>query len=192
MYDVRCQKLALLEEQSRQGTIDLYYGDESRVCEQGYVPYGWQFADEIADGTVAIASIHGQHLNCFGLLSRNNTLHFQTTTASITADFILDFFDRFSLTLAKPTVVVLDNARLHTARKIKERITVWQKRDLFLFFLPPYSPQLNIIERLWKELKARWLRPEDYRSPQCLFYATWLALSAVGESLTINFSPFKY
>ncbi|KAA6341355.1 hypothetical protein EZS27_010843 [termite gut metagenome] len=31
---------------SEQGQIDLFYGDESHVCSEGYVPYGWQFPDE--------------------------------------------------------------------------------------------------------------------------------------------------
>jgi transposase len=60
-----------------------------------------------------------------------------------------------------------------------------------VFYLPPYSPHLNIIERLWKELKARWLRASDYQSAEQLFYAAELALSAVGKTLRINFASFK-
>nr|WP_245581749.1 hypothetical protein [Rudanella lutea] len=36
----------MLEAQSQAGVIDLFYGDESSVSEEGYVPYGWQFKDE--------------------------------------------------------------------------------------------------------------------------------------------------
>jgi transposase len=54
-----------------------------------------------------------------------------------------------------------------------------------------YSPHLNIAERLWKELKARWLRPQDYRTADQLFYAVKLALAAVGRELFINFSEYK-
>ncbi|WP_232335608.1 transposase, partial [Mucilaginibacter arboris] len=65
---------------------------------------------------------------------------------------------------------------------------MWAERGLFIFFLPPYSPHLNIIERLWKEIKARWLRPEDYLNEQQLFYSTNLLLAAIGKNLKINFS----
>ena len=178
--------LELLEKQEEKGHIDIFYGDESKVCEQGYVPYGWQFDDE----KVFIPSTHGQSLNCFGLLSRKNNLIFSTTQYAITADFVIEKLETLSLKLSKPTVVVLDNAKVHTSNKIKERLEYWEKRGLFIFYLPPYSPHLNIIERLWRELKARWLKPEDYLTAHSLFLATNLALVAVGKDLFINFKTF--
>ena len=176
-----------MEEQSQRGVIDLYYGDETQVSEVGYVPYGWQFADE----TVYVEAGRGRSMNYFGLLSRSNQFYYKSREQTITSSFVLEQLDSLSLKLVKPTVVVLDNARIHTAKKIKERIASWQRRGLYVFYLPPYSPHLNIIERLWKELKARWLRPEDYGSAEGLFYATELALSSVGKTLRINFSSFR-
>ena len=151
------------------------------------MPYGWQFADE----AVHVAVSKGRSMNYFGLLSRSNELFYKATESTITSAFVLEQLDAFSLKLIKPTVVVLDNARIHTAKKIKERLAYWQQRGLYLFYLPPYSPHLNIIERLWKELKGRWLRPSDYASAERLFYATALVLAAVGKELRINFSSFK-
>lgn len=165
----------------------MLYADESRVLQQGYVPYGWQFKDE----QVGIEVSKGKGLNCFALLSRSNELMYQTTAQSITADFIIEQLDQLSLCLQKPTVVVLDNARVHTAAKVKACLQGWHSRELYLFYLPPYSPHLNITERLWKELKARWLRPKDYSSADTLFYAVTLALNAVGTQLFINFSNYK-
>lgn len=176
-----------MEQQSEEATIELLYGDESRVSEQGYVPYGWQFKDEQA----AIEVSKGKSLNCFALLSRSNELRYQTTTQNITADFVIEQLDQLSFGLKKPTVVVLDNARVHTAAKVKACLQGWQQRGLYVFYLPPYSPHLNIAERLWKELKARWLRPKDYLSADTLFYALTLALDAVGKNLSIQFSKFN-
>jgi len=47
------------------------------------------------------------------------------------------------------------------------------------------------VETLWRKLKYEWLRPEDYADEETLWLAVWLALSAVGTGLNINFSPFK-
>ena len=116
---------------------------------------------------------------------------YSTCEKNITADFIIEQLDEFSLKIAKPTVVVLDNARVHTAAKVKERVEFWQKRGLYLFYLPPYSPHLNIAERLWKELKCRWIKAEDYLTTDKLFYAVNLALAAVGKELLIYFNDFK-
>lgn len=187
LYALRKESLGLLEQQSEWGNIDLYYGDETRVSQAAYVPYGWQFADE----DVSIEATRGGAINCFGLLSRRNDLLYETTAKNITADFVLQFLDTFSLELKKLTVIVLDNARVHTARKIKERLEIWQKRGLYIFYLPPYSPQLNIIERFFKELKEGWIKPEDYASADTLFYAVDRILANVGKELFIKFNPFN-
>lgn len=180
--------MQLLEGQSRQGRIDLLYADEARVSQEGYVPYGWQFKDE----DVHIEAAKGRGANCFAMLSRDNRLAYSLTEQAITAGFIVEQLEGFSLAITKPTVVVLDNARVHTAKQVKERLAYWQNRGLYIFYLPPYSPQLNIAERLWKELKARWLRPKDYKTADSLFYAVRLALMAVGKHLFIHFSDFNY
>lgn len=126
--------------------------------------------------------------NCFALITRDNKISFTTNQEGITADSLIKELDKFSLSISKPTVVVMDNAKVH---KVKQAMEAWQKRGLFLFYLPPYSPHLNIAERLWKELKARWLRPEDYLSSDQLFYVVNLALVAVGKSLFISFSDYQ-
>jgi len=177
-----------LEQQSQLGHIDLYYGDETKVAQEGYVPYGWQFEDE----EVAIEVTRGRSINCFGLLSRANDFFSRITEENINADFIIETLDAFSLSIKKPTVVVLDNAKVHTARRVKELFEIWQNRGLYIFYLPPYSPHLNIIERLWKELKEGWLKPEDYQSADNLFYAVNRICAAIGTELFINFSQFNF
>lgn len=49
----------------------------------------------------------------------------------------------------KRMVIVLDNARYHHARMLRPFLRA-HRRVLRLLFLPPYSPQLNPIERVWK------------------------------------------
>lgn len=186
MLKVKKEQLSLLEQQAQQGTVDLFYGDESGVSELAYVPYGWQFKEE----NVGIEATHGNQLNCFGLLSRSNQFLFKTTTKAINTDFVIDFFEQLSFSIKKMTVIVLDNARIHTAHKIKERFQYWQQRGLFIFYLPPYSPHLNIIERLWKELKARWLKPQDYASFDDLCFATLNCFLQIGATFNINFSNY--
>ena len=50
-------------------------------------------------------------------------------------------------------VMVLDNARIHHAKLIQPFLKALKGRLTFVF-LPPYSPQLNLIEGLWKWLKS--------------------------------------
>lgn len=50
-------------------------------------------------------------------------------------------------------VMILDNARIHHA-KLLEPFLIEMEGRLELIFLPPYSPQLNVVEGLWKWLKS--------------------------------------
>lgn len=49
-------------------------------------------------------------------------------------------------------VLVCDNASYHHARMIQEYLGTVQSR-VFVFWLPAYAPELNLIERVWKQLK---------------------------------------
>jgi len=186
VYALKREALVAVERLSEPGQVDVFYGDESRVSLTPCVPYGWQFADE----QVVMPSEKGGGVNCFALLARDNRCQARLTPGTITAAFVSEELDAFSRTLSRPTVVVLDNARVHT-KAVREREAVWQGRGLFVLFLPTYSPHLNIAEVLWRKLKYAWLRPEDYADEETLWLAVWLALSAVGTGLNIDFSSFK-
>ena len=61
------------------------------------------------------------------------------------------------------------------------------KKVFVYFYLPPYSLHLNVIESLWKEMKARWIQVKDCDDNDQLFYATKLILNAIGNILIIDF-----
>ncbi len=129
-------------------------------------------------------------MNCLALLTRANACRFAITRECIDSSFVVEQLEQLSFCLQRMTVVVLDNARVHKSQAVQSRRAVWEERGLFLFYLPPYSPHLNIAEVLWRKLKYEWLQPADYASAQTLFYQTRQALAAVGTLLTINFSQF--
>ena len=52
----------------------------------------------------------------------------------------------------KKIVLVLDNSSTHKSNKVAEFVEKYKKR-LELLFLPPYSPELNPVERVWKNLR---------------------------------------
>lgn len=176
-----------LEQLAETGLIELFYGDESRVSSEGYVPYGWQFPQE----EVAIYVEKGHGVNIWGLISRQNACHWVTTERTITGQFVMEQLDKLSLSLTKETFIVLDNASVHHAKLFKDRLSIWQQRGLFLFFLPTYSPHLNIAETMWRKLKMEWLVAEDYLEKDSLLYAVNRCMATIVTHLTINFSPFN-
>jgi putative transposase len=69
--------------------------------------------------------------------------------------------------------IILDNARYYHSQIVKEFLK--EHPRIVLKFMPPYSPNLNIIERLWKILKKKvvynkfYLKFEDFRNQVILF-----------------------
>lgn len=53
---------------------------------------------------------------------------------------------------SRKILMILDNGRIH---KTKEVFECAKELDIILLFLPPYSPQFNPIELIWKTIKAR-------------------------------------
>ena len=172
---------------SRNRLIDLYYGDEAGVSLEPNVPYGWQFRDE----EVSMPTAKGKGINCFALVTRRNQSWTSVSEQTISGGFVMEQLERFSFSIREVTVVVLDNARIHHSKQMRERIAAWQRRGLFIFYLPTYSPHLNISETLWRKLKYEWLAPEDYTCREQLKYSVKQALSAFGKSLRIKFAEFK-
>ena len=63
LYAYKKEKLQELEQQYREGLIDLYFGDGSFTCTEGYVLYGWQFPNE----KITIPSDRCARLNILGM-----------------------------------------------------------------------------------------------------------------------------
>lgn len=51
------------------------------------------------------------------------------------------------------TVIIHDNASVHKSHFARQHHQRWQQQGLYIFFLPPYSPQMNRIEDEWLHLK---------------------------------------
>ncbi len=72
----------------------------------------------------------------------------------LNAHFFIQFLQRFITTLNpnKKYVFILDNAPAHKAKKTIEFIKSISK-NIYIEFLPPYSPQLNCIEICWRIIR---------------------------------------
>ena len=68
-----------------------------------------------------------------------------------TADLI-DFLGQRPATCV-PLVIVLDNASLHRGANVDRALPDLRKRNVYLYYLPPYAPELNAIEPLFRAVK---------------------------------------
>lgn len=106
-------------------------------------------------GKQRLIPTYGKHkgVKLIGTLNYETGAILCTEEEQYDAQTFLDFLTQ--LLKAYPTgkiVMVLDNARIHHAKLIRPFLQ--ENRDrLELVFLPPYSPQLNLMEGVWKWLK---------------------------------------
>ena len=83
----------------------------------------------------------------------------------------------------------MDNASMHTSNAVKNKQEEeWKKKGLTIFYLPTYSPELNIIEILWRFIKYEWLNIDAYESWKSLVKAVEDVLQGVGDKYKINFA----
>lgn len=92
-----------------------------------------------------------------------------TNTTYITSNTLIEFLKLLKEKFAdKPIAIILDNARYQHCFVVT---TFAKSLGIHLLFLPPYSPNLNIIERLWKFTKKKILYAKYYDKPQLFHQA---------------------
>jgi transposase len=87
-----------------------------------------------------------------------------------------------------PTVIVVDRASIHTSNAIFERLEEWKERGLTIFELLAYSPELNLIEILWRFIKYEWIPINAYSSWEVLVSSVEKILKEFGKNYVINFA----
>jgi transposase len=174
------QELKKLEEL---GFLDVFYGDQSSFSMNPNVPYGWQ---EKGNATKIVPSKETP-INIFGLLSESGILEAYECKGSMTSQAMIAFIDDFLESRTQRTAIVLDNAPIHKSHEFLEAIKRWEEQDLFVFFLPTYSPHLNIIETLWRKMKYEWLKPQNYLNCDTLSAAVINIIELYGTKFSIKF-----
>lgn len=183
-YEIKSEKLALLKKQELRQEIDLRYLDESGFCLTPYLGYGWQEKGE----TISVKSGISRRINVLGIINRNNELEWEAYVGKMTSERLIKYLDQFSENLKQKTVVVMDQSPVHTSEAVLQKLVEWESKNLEIFWLPPYSPKLNLIEILWKFMKYEWIQIEAYQNWKSLVKYVKDVLSKVGTEYVINFA----
>lgn len=179
------EEIQELKKQQQSGVIDLIYFDESGFSLDPSVPYAYQPIGQTTEITV----LKSTRLNVLGFYNTNNNrLESFCFECSVDTSIVVTCFNEFIKTITKKTVVILDNASIHHSEEFKENIPKWKNKGLVLKYLPKYSPELNLIEILWRFIKHHWLPFSAYLSFKNLVGAVENILRNVGSEYKINFA----
>jgi transposase len=139
-----------------------------------------------------------QRFNVLGALNAITHEIFTVTNQTyITSVQVCELLTQLAaLGLGVPITVVLDNARYQRCNLVREHAA---SLGIELLFLPPYSPNLNLIERLWKFVKKQCLYSKYYEKfdpfkqaiSDCLAGASTKHKNELKSLLRLNFQTFE-
>ncbi len=186
-------RLALRQAQADAGDIVLLYGDESEALTHPYLAHAW--AERGADlrvqapGTSRKVAMPGEPLgSTLGALDAGTgtgELVVSTSPTKTSADVIallrrLDWrygpqpgCDRL------PVVLVWDNGPVHTSRATRAALA--ERPWITVEWLPRYAPELNDIERSWRDLKRHHLAHHTFQDAAHLTCAIHAAVKQLNE-----------
>lgn len=114
-----------------------------------------------------IQAIRGKRLNVLAALISTGKLFSAKLWNTTKADAFAGFLCLLYKNVGTAFTVILDNASIHRAKEVKPFIKYLEEQGVKFYFLPPYSPELNRIERLWHKMKYTWMVPKQ-RDAQAL------------------------
>jgi len=137
----------------------LMYGDAVHFKHNAEAGYGWS----LKGSPHHIPSNTGrQRYNVLGAYDpQNHEYYFMLTADNINQDKMIAFLDglRQKFPDKKQLYLILDNASYNHALRVKAEA---KRQTVILAYLPPYSPNLNPIERLWKFVRKKFFK-DKYR-----------------------------
>ena len=157
------------------------------VDEAGFDPTqpnrsGWTPVGE----THSIIAGRGKRLNVLAALLSTNKLFSVKLWCTTTALLFVGFLGLLLTHVGGPLLVILDNASIHKAKETSGLLEVLKENGLVLYFLPPYSPELNRIERFWHKMKYE-LMAFKHRTTEALEAAVDKALAGFGIEYQFTF-----
>jgi transposase len=145
--------LANLKARAAAGRLKLYYLDECGFSPTLPTGSSWTLAGERK--LVEYEAPQGRRVNAMAAYrpyGPSPRLDVFTAERTWTSHDLLGFLGALPWSKA-PRVVVLDNAGLHASRVVREARRRLARRGIYLYFLPPYSPELNEIEPVFRQVK---------------------------------------
>jgi putative transposase len=127
----------------------------------------------------------GRRVNALAALIKEGTapaLHWVAKPGSLRAEHLARFLSELP-SAAVPTVVVLDNGSIHRSRELRAALPSLRARGVYLYYLPPYSPELNDIEPAFRAIKHCELPERRYATVPALIDAVRTAFTAYEERL---------
>jgi transposase len=138
-----------LRAQAKRAGAEVFFEDESGVRSDFHSGTTWAL-----QGKTPVVRVTGQRfsLNMISAISPRGTLRFMVVKGGVGARVFIKFLKRLLVGRKRPVYLIVDGHPAHRAKIVRNFVDSLKGR-LKLFFLPPYSPELNPDELVWNDVK---------------------------------------
>jgi transposase len=143
---------------------EIYFADEAAVRSDHHAGTSWA---PVGKTPVVTSTGARFSLNLMSAVSPKGLVRFRILPARLTAPVFVDFCRRLLHDVGRPVFLIVDSHAVHRSKAVA-RYVESTKGKLRLFFLPPYSPQLNPDEWVWRNVKGHRLGRSQFAGPDDL------------------------
>jgi transposase len=136
---------------ARKVRATIFFEDESGVRSDYHAGTTWA-----PKGVTPVVERTGQRVSCnmLSAVAARGLMRFMATTSRVTTDVFIDFCRRLIKGAKRPIFLIVDGHPTHRAKRTREFVESTNGK-LRLFFLPPYAPDLNPDELVWRHVKTQ-------------------------------------
>ena len=163
---------------ARKKGAQIFFGDEAGVRSDCHAGTTWA-----KRGQTPVVSTTGARfgLNMISAVSAQGEFRFMVVRGRVGAVRFIDFIKRLLHNAGGMIFLIVDGHPAHKAKSVKRFVE--SIKDRFrLFFLPPYSPELNPDERVWNDVKNNAVGRKQITSPEDLHGAVISHLRLIQKS----------
>jgi transposase len=136
---------------ARREKADIYFGDAAHMRSDHHAGRSWGKRGETP---VVLSTGARYRMSLISAVSSRGHMRFMIKEkGGVNADVFIEFIRRLLIGCENKIFLIVDRGPAHIAKKTKEFVAGLEGR-LRLFYLPPYSPDRNPDELVWKHLKA--------------------------------------
>jgi transposase len=161
-------------EENPEKKVEVWFQDEARIGQQGTLTAVWA---QKGSRPVAVKQTEYEWIYIFGAVNPVNGKSSAIITPTVNTEYMNHHLQFISQEAGEDVhvVLVLDRAGWHVARNLKV------PHNITLLHLPPYSPELNPVERLWAFMKSHYLSNRAYDDYKHLFDAASKAWNMISS-----------
>ncbi len=145
----REEEFPVIRQMAKQAGARIFFGDEAGVRSDYHAGTTWGVKGKTP---VVLRTGQRKSVNMLSVVNARGELRFMLVQGRVNGAVFAEFLGRLMHNSAHPIFLILDGHSIHHSRPVRDFVASQEGR-LRLFFLPPYSPELNPDEQVWNYVK---------------------------------------